>query len=80
MITLSQGDASEWLLDLVSRMSNGWLVHFSSDEEMGLPDAVVRVSPAQLVIGLANAWAFDSQKDSAVAGVLCVGAVGLHLV
>jgi hypothetical protein len=51
-------------------MSNGWLVHFSADEEIGLPDAVVRVPPAQLVIGLANAWAFDSQKDSAVAGVL----------
>jgi len=67
-IEVQNGDPSEWLMDLVHRMAKGWTVQFSSDDTLGYPDTVVQVPPEKLVIGLANAWAHDSQKDSAVAG------------
>jgi len=68
-IEVQNGDPSEWLVDLVHRMSKGWTVQFSSDDTLGCPDSVVQVPPEKLVIGLANAWANDSEKDSAVTGV-----------
>ena len=45
------------LARLVRALRDGWLVRFGSDPALGLADAEVRVPPARLVIGLANAWA-----------------------
>ena len=60
---------SGWVTDLVRRMERGWMVHFSGDEELGFEDCVVKVPPQKLLIGLANAWAHGSEKDSAVRGI-----------
>jgi len=68
-VEVKKGNASEWLVSLVRRMQQGWMVNFSSDAELNFPDTVVKVAPHQLVIGLANAWAHDSEKDSAIPGI-----------
>ena len=68
-IQVEKRDASAWLLDLVRRMQEGWLVRFGSDPDVAFQDSIVRVRPDQLVVGLANAWAHDSHKDSCVPGV-----------
>jgi hypothetical protein len=49
-------DPAVYLPDLVAAMAKGWLVKFSQVPELGMKDQVVKVSPEQLVIGLANSW------------------------
>ena len=68
-VQVHKGSLSGWVTDLVRRMERGWMVHFSGDEELGFEDSVVKVPPQKLLIGLANAWAHGSEKDSAVRGI-----------
>lgn len=53
---------SDYLINWVPRVLNGWTVNFSQDPPSGLPDQVVSLLPSQLVIGLANAWAGNAKS------------------
>ena len=66
---VNKGSLAAWVTNLVLRMEQGWLVRFSSDQELGFQDHVVKVPREKLLIGLANAWAHGSERDSAVRGV-----------
>jgi len=54
-------DPAEYVTDLVGRFKSGWTVPFSTDAELGHPDALVSLDPHKLVLGLANGWAGDGK-------------------
>ena len=47
----------EILDDLVGKLSNGYEVDFSMDENSGLGKKIIKINQNKIVIGLANAWA-----------------------
>jgi len=53
-------DASVYFAQVVNRLTKGWVVDFSTDDDPGvsrLGMQTVRVHAKQLVLGVANAWA-----------------------
>ena len=54
---LARQNASEYLMNWVPRVLNGWFLDFAADATTGIPSQSVRVLPSQLVVGLANGWA-----------------------
>ena len=42
-LTLNDKHPVQWLTEVIQRVSDGWLVQFSSDESVGYSDAIVKV-------------------------------------